>query len=74
MTTAMLLTATITMESGASIGNRSTSSQKDMKVRKSSPCFQTFKLLCAGLPPQRLEWRYKHVSLIFIFGTKSRCR
>ena len=31
MTTAVLLTATVTMESRARIGNRSTLSQKDMK-------------------------------------------
>ena len=40
-----LLTATITMESRAGIVNRSTPSRKDMKARKSSLCFQTFKLL-----------------------------
>ena len=68
--TTVLLTATITMESRARIVNRSTPSQKDMKARKSWPCFQTFKLLCAGLPSQRLEWRYKCPSLIFIFWNK----
>ena len=47
MTTAVLFTATITMESRSRIGNRSTPSQKDIKARKSSPCFQTFKLLFA---------------------------
>ena len=48
MANAVLLTATIAMESRARIGNRSAPSQKDRKARKSSPCFQT--LLCDGLP------------------------
>ena len=39
MTTAVLLTATMTIESRARTGNRSTPSLKDRKARKSSPCF-----------------------------------
>ena len=64
MTAAVLLTVTITMESRARIENGSTPFLKDRKARKSSPCFQTFKLLCAELPSQKLEWRYKCPSII----------
>ena len=55
--TAVLLTATITMESRAGIGNRSTPSQKDMKAKEIITVFSNIQvaLLWTSFTKARVE-------------------